>query len=484
MATSVGLHGAFGARLAGLESLLSARASRFVDAVRLRRDADSIDGITPFYDRTATGAAYSAFAELLRLAALLVQWRAAVLAGEMDSDRFLRAAKERARIWADEEAPAEEAAHVFAAAAGLGNLNQIADLGTLLSAFASAPLPIGIYISERRGIHLPTFAQEEEKAPRPDLAVTFLVFAIDGQPAAETHFLTPGESHDLDLEVRVSHWPEGADTVELRPVTIEAAGTYDFPIFTFARPAGKPPFVLKNRGRAIIKSPQGLNARPFEFRYAASFKPAAVQQSVTTLGQRTLRIESIDLKTNSLTGYPGLDLKIVALRETLRSSYNIPPDDLGAALKLATTLAAYMARVLQDNEIAEVLPEKRFQELARAELRRRPEIGGTLSEHPEAAGGIADLSLLGVPLELKAEGQKRLTLEDCNQFVSQTTSYAHGNGKRVGVLCVLDSSPKTQAPAPAEACIGILRDEKSGANSPIITILVQANLAKPSSLSR
>ncbi len=81
------------------------------------------------------------------------------------------------------------------------------------------------------------------------------------------------------------------------------------------------------------------------------------------------------------------------------------------------------------------------------------------------------------------EGEKRLTLEDCNQFVSQTTSYAHGNGKRIGVLCVLDCSPKTQAAAPAEACLGILQDETSGANTPIITIMIQANFTKPSSLS-
>jgi hypothetical protein len=85
---------------------------------------------------------------------------------------------------------------------------------------------------------------------------------------------------------------------------------------------------------------------------------------------------------------------------------------------------------------------------------------------------------------LKVEGEKRLVLEDCKAFVGQATSYVHGNGKRVGVLCVLDCSPKVQAAAAAEACIGIQQDEASGASTPIITILLQANLAKPSSLSR
>lgn len=489
MATKADLHQTFGARLAGLESVIAARGSRFVDAARLRHEAEAVDGVAPFYDRTASGAAYGAFAELLRIAALLVQWREAVLAGEADADRYLRAAKERHRIWQAEAAPVEGAAQVIEAANALADLSQISDLDAVLTSFASTPLPIGIYLSERRRTSIPVSDENgaddvEEKAPPAELAVAFLKFAIDGQPAAETHFLTPGESHDLELEVRVSRWPEGAETLELRPMTIEAAGAYDFPLFSFGHPGGEAPFVLHERGRALIRAPQGLNARPFEFRYAASFKPTAAEQPMATLGQRTLRIESIDLKVHSLTGYPGLELKIIEIREALRSPFNIPPDDLGAALKLASGLAAYMGRVLQDNEIAEVLTEKQFQALVRAELRRRPDIGSALSEHPRAAGGITDLSLQGVPLELKVEGEKRLVLEDCKAFVGQATSYVHGNGKRVGVLCVLDCSPKVQAAAAAEACIGIQQDEASGASTPIITILLQANLAKPSSLSR
>ncbi len=484
MAARADLHRTFGARLSGLESLIAARSSHFVDAQRLRREAEEIDGLTPFYDGTAVGAAYGAFAELLRIAALLVQWRAAVLAGEADADRFLRAAKERRRIWKEETVPTEGAVDLLTVADGLADVSHIAALNALLTTFASTPLPIGIYVSEQRGMRVPSSDDEKKAPPPPELAVAFLKFTIDGQPASETHFLTPGESHDLELEVRISRWPEDAETLELRVITIEAAPAYDFPLFNLARPEGKAPFVLRDRGRAIITAPQGLNTRPFEFRYSASFKPTTVEQPVATLGQRTLRIESIDLKVNSLTGYPGLDTKIIEIRDALRSRFNIPPDDLSTAVKLAVALAAYMGRVLQDNEIMKVLSEREFQNLVRTELRRRPEIGSALSEHPKAAGGITDLALQGVPLELKVEAKKRLYLKDCQQFVGQTTSYAHGNGKRVGVLCVIDCSPKTQMPTSSETCIGILNDEVSGSNSPIISILIQANLAKPSSLSQ
>ena len=483
MARRADFHQAFAIRLAGLESLIAAREARFIDADRLRREADAIDAIAPHYDRTATGVAYTAYAELLRISALLVQWRSAVLTGETDGDRFLRAAKERQRIWKGEGIKSEGAAGAQEAANGLPDVTEIAGLNALLTAFASVPLPIGIYVSERRRIAREP-SDEKAEPPPPELAVAFLRFSIDGQPAAETHFLSPGETHDLEIEVRVSRWPDRAEALELRPMTIEASTTFDFPRFSFNRPSGSPPFVLRDRGRAVIRVPQSLNARPFEFRYAASFWPAAAEQPVATLGQRTLRIESIDLKVNSLTGYPGLDGKIVEMRDTLRSRFNVPPDDLSAALKLTVALCAYMGRILQDKEIAEVLSEKQFQELVRAELRRRPEIGSALSEHPRAAGGVTDLALQGVPLELKVEPLHRLALADCSSFVAQATSYAVGNGKRVGVLCVLDCSPKAQAPMPAERCVDILVDHPSGGSTPIISILVQANPALPSALSR
>jgi hypothetical protein len=49
------------------------------------------------------------------------------------------------------------------------------------------------------------------------------------------------------------------------------------------------------------------------------------------------------------------------------------------------------------------------------------------------------------------------------------------------LLCVLDGSPKDQAPAPAEDEVGVLH---SAAGLPILTVLIQGSLAKPSALSR
>ena len=52
----------------------------------------------------------------------------------------------------------------------------------------------------------------------------------------------------------------------------------------------------------------------------------------------------------------------------------------------------------------------------------------------------------GIRLELKSEGGKLVQLEDADQFLSQTVQYTAGSDRRLGVLAILDCSPKTSAP--------------------------------------
>jgi hypothetical protein len=238
---------------------------------------------------------------------------------------------------------------------------------------------------------------------------------------------------------------------------------------------------MRQRGRATIKVAQALRAQPFEFRYAAEFWPSVSEQPVSVVGHRTLRIESIDFRRSPITGYAALDQRLLEIRNNLRRLPAMPGNDLESAMSLAMALAALAARALQDNLFFQPIKEAEFQSEIRDELRRRPEIGAELEEHPHAGGGETDLSLRGVRLELKVEPTRRLALADCQSFVEQAAAYAVGSAKRLGLLCVLDCSPKDQAPFPAEDGIGILH-AKSG--TPIITILIQANLSRPSALSR
>jgi hypothetical protein len=57
-----------------------------------------------------------------------------------------------------------------------------------------------------------------------------------------------------------------------------------------------------------------------------------------------------------------------------------------------------------------------------------------------------------------------------------------GSDKRIGVLCVLDGSPKAEEPFPPEDGIGILKTADDAVA--VVTVLIQGNLTRPSDLTR
>jgi hypothetical protein len=242
------LSGVYAARIDTVEALLAAADRRVANGARLRTLASALDELTTRYGDAGVSVAYSALASLMRTLAMLVEWRAAVLGAAVDADRFLRSGRELHRAWLEEYAEREEVAGLARAATPIFDLDGIEKVGPLCQAVGSVPLPIGIYAAEsRHRIPLPTERDEADRALPAELTVAFICFNIDGQPADKTHFLTPKEAHDLEIEVRISRWPDQAQTLCLAPVTIEARSSHDFPTFRFPRPVGDPPYHLRAR---------------------------------------------------------------------------------------------------------------------------------------------------------------------------------------------------------------------------------------------
>lgn len=433
-----------------------------------------------------TAAVYGAFAELMRAIAQLVEWRQAVLQAEMDADRFLRAARARAQQWRNEFEITDAMSSLLPTSKAILHIAEEADVGTICQQLAMTPLPIGVF-SDRDGysLRVPNSAIEvETKEVQDDLAIAFLRFQIDGNLAAETHFLTPNELHDLEIEVRVSRWPGHATELVLTPISIEPQSSYDFQVFRFIRPTGEAPFMLTAVGRALLKAPQGMNARPYEFKYAAAFEPEQTEQPVAVVGQRTLRIEGYDLTRNPMTGYPSIDRKLLKIRDSVRKQSLIPTVDLDNLLTVLRPFCNLAGRAVQDALFKDIANESEFQRDVRNELRRDPHVGSQIDEHPWAGGGITDLSFNGIRIELKFSGDQTLSVTDCLQFAAQTIAYVVGTGKRVGILCVLDNSRKLVPPFPADEGIMLYSHPTVDGTVEIVVVLLQGGLPKPSAFSR
>ena len=114
--------------------------------------------------------------------------------------------------------------------------------------------------------------------------MAFVEFIIDGEPTETVHSLQPNQLHDLDIKIRVSRWPEECTSLRIKPISIEPRSTWELPSFEFPVPEGEPPYILKQQGRMIVHAPQGLNARPLEFIYAAEFNSPAGNSRSSPLG--------------------------------------------------------------------------------------------------------------------------------------------------------------------------------------------------------
>lgn len=474
----------FTERLAARDLLIAGGSPDGGNPAALRDAAANLEEASARFDDATTALGYMAFAGLVRIVAYFVEWRRALLNAEPDPDRFKRSALTRLALWQSEFAGRQEFSDLAAVMRDIHDDLWVEQVSALCQDLARIPLPLGVYGDRpQTGMRVPSrkHAREVEDERPPDLNVAFLSFTVDGEPARDVHTLTPHEMHDLEIEVRVARWPTEATELHLTPVSIEPSGAYDLPEFVFNRPEGEAPFIMKRRGRAMIKAAQALRARAFEFLYVPEFSPKQSEQPVAVVGHRLLRIESIDVSRSPLTGYRAIDEKLLDVRNTLRRTTSMPQADVEAAMTLAVGVASLAGRALQSGRFSTAISEKAFQELLREDLRQRPEIGSALEERPRAGGGETDLSFHAIRLELKVEPKRNMALADCQRYVEQAAAYAVGSGKRVAVLCVLDASPKQAAGYPAEDCIGVLQAQSG---IPIVTILVQGGFPTPSSFSR
>ncbi|ABR91930.1 Hypothetical protein mma_1005 [Janthinobacterium sp. Marseille] len=449
----------------------------------LKKIAIDLDSLSLCFSSTAAANSFAALAGLARIIDALVQWRAAVLEALPDAERFLRSARERHTLWLTEYQSKPAVEGLIAAANLIPSISSISEVASIAQSVVKVPLPLGIFEVEGRPSWIPEVHGPERPKEEPvELTVAFLKFQIDGRPTIELQHLAPGEVHDLEIEVRVSRWPTEQEELRLTPISVEPKSTYDFPTFSFTRPSGDAPYTMHQRGRAIVLLPQGMHARPFEFKYMAEFLPERGEQPVAIVGHRTLLIEGTDVSKFQVCGYPVLDRRLFEIRDALRRRGGVAQEETTDTLLLLAPLCNLAGRAVQDAEFSGKWNEADFQTHVRSELRRNALIGSQLDEHAYGGGGITDLSLHGIPIELKALSSLITTVDECERYFAQTASYAVAKGKRTAILCVLDFSEKNTSSRSLDSLLDLRVHADSGVA--ICVLVIQGNLAKPSALSR
>jgi len=227
-----------------------------------------------------------------------------------------------------------------------------------------------------------------------------------------------------------------------------------------------------------------FGSRPYEFLYAAEFDDTRNCRDVAIVGHRRLLLEGSDVTSNPLSGFSNVDRHLLSIRDKLRTIPGINSDDIANVMILLGGLGNIAAQAMKGGLFEAGMSEPQFQKKATEMLRNRSNIGEHLQGHPEAAGGITDLTFLDIPIELKVEKNKVMFPKDFSKFFDQTAAYAIGLGKRIGVLSVLEASPKSAPVGVVEDDIEVFNHQTGQSTIAIIVVVVRGGFPKPSSYSR
>jgi hypothetical protein len=113
-----------------------------------------------------------------------------------------------------------------------------------------------------------------------------------------------------------------------------------------------------------------------------------------------------------------------------------------------------------------------------------------LQDHPNQAGGITDLRYKGVVIELKVEDKISDRKEIAKKYSAQLTQYEGSEARQVGVVLVLDLTPKILPPGDIRNDIFLYdvpthgdNDNQKRFHSKAFVFVINGNTVNPSSYS-
>ncbi len=430
---------------------------------------------------------YRAYHTAIVIFVYLAEWKHAIRNAEPDAQRLLNSAKLKAsEVDKSLSFAADERLDTFLfQVEGLKSVDELTAIQGQLKRWS---LPLLLFANLRtrdfRGPRIPVASESSEKPEKLETTVAFLKFDIDGEPAKHWNYLKPGTSYDLTIEVRVSNWPKGASVLSLTPVTVDIRERDWLPSFRFEKPEGDGPFTLSGTGRAVLAVAHSFGSRPYEFLYAAEFDDTSNCRDVAIVGHRRLLLEGSDVASHPLTGFSNVDRHLVSVRNKLRTFPGLYSEDIANTMIVLGGLGNIAAQALKGGLFEAGTSESQFQNKTTEMLRNRRDIGEHLQGHPEAAGGITDLTFRDIPIELKVENSNVLSPKDFSKFFNQTAAYAIGLGKRIGVLSVLEASPKSAPVGVVEDDIEVFVHQTGQSPIVIVVVVVRGGFPKPSSYSR
>jgi len=475
---------------------------KFVAGAVTRREMRAALAVLPPADPTAAAAACDAaaaaagtraagYAEAATVGAHLLRHDAAVRAADPDAGRHHAAAVRSAQVLAGRLPPQNPLAGVAAAVASGSD----ATLAALRALPVRLPLCDGAFRSARsRTPPVPT-----EPGPPSEAAGTapaaVCVLSVDDQPVVDVIVVRSGGAYDLTVDVRLTEWPEWADTCHVSLLTTLPPDVLSVPRLSFSRSQVEQDehgLVLAGTGTLLCTAERAPGRPPFDLPVHVRFSSSdGCTDQAEVGGYRRLRLRPYDPSRDALTEHRQIDQRLLELYDPLHDDATLDPDDVAAFCRLFTACVSAAQKIMFDGAFrsGRKVTEQEFHDKLEARLLEDPLLEGRLSRRDKVAGGFDDLLHDDVIAELKVEKTTPRAVEDCARYIGQPTQYGVGRGSRLSVLVVLDHTRKSAPPAVLENHIGWLLPAHHGLDDPrypsrVGVLVINTNWPVPSAWSR
>ena len=423
-----------------------------------------------------------AFAELVEALTHAVRWTDAAWNAEPDAARHATAARLRATqaaLSADDLWPGA----LREAAAQLEALESYEVPAQIAASLSAIPLPPRLTDLYRPSNQRHAYRTEP---PQDSVAAAAILIRLHGEPVMRPTVVHAGALHHFEVEARVSDWPDGADALEItflsvHPRDVLYASDVRFTIDQMVqpleirvagdRPPGDPPLKLTARAAFVV------NGKP---------------SNVHLEGNTTLEIVTFDPGTAEPLNIPTAALRLQQMMGELNNALPNLDATIHRDTRLLLEALARFAHTVLGDRLAphDDINEARFQQQLHYFLQADPRIGARLEERAGRAGGMTDLVLGDVVVELKVEKRSPVSLDAASsRYAGQATQYASAGDCQVSLLAVLDLSSK-RAPAGVMGNeMGWAQPETTSGQDPPFPSLVgvfvmRGGFPKPSDLSR
>ena len=468
-------------------------AIRELDPVRRRLCDDDMGVIS------AASSLFQGFAELCR-------WVEASVRGEANWERHLTAAKAQAvlaREYLGQTTPHAKfraaAQQVIQGISQVRDLDSVKGVAKLLMHLPVPPMLVAAedpyafgHPMENGDMAPPRTTSEKQKEP----LVAKVMLEIDRQPWSTPQVIQANRIYGLSAKIAIPRWPDETDLFAIEYVTTLPKEHYRITEFRIERSRLGPSHEAETSGHIEFPVGQSLLSEPVIIQLRASYRsstdPKLIKQA-TVIGYNKLRVRISDpTRTPLLSKYPAIDQRIVeVIDEISRTMPGVNQMHLDDFIALLGGVANYMGICLQQAVYKEgqMISEAQFQSDLLHHLRSL--LGSEVQEAPKQGGGPTDIQYRSVTAELKVERDVSDRAKMVDGFLHQPTQYSSANGAQLGILCVLDLTPKERPPANPKNNILLKTSSVHGFPqgmppypTKIATVIIDGNLRLPSSYSR